>query len=102
VVELMLDLSQSEPKQLRPYQAKALELVWSLAKAGTRRIVVMQAKHPRTKPDALVQVCSVQALARRDIPEASLVIVDAAQGRARAGWADHGDSADAMGRGVNG
>lgn len=43
---------------------------------GIYDIGVMQAKHPRTNPLAQVQVCSVQTLAKRDIPEASVVIVD--------------------------
>ena len=43
---------------------------------GIRDIGVMQANHPRTNLMAQVQVASVQTLARRLIPEASLVIVD--------------------------
>ncbi len=43
---------------------------------GIPDIGVMQANHPRTNPLAQVQVASVQTLARRDIPSASLVIVD--------------------------
>lgn len=43
---------------------------------GIRDIGVMQANHPRTDALARVQVASVQTLARREIPEASLVIVD--------------------------
>lgn len=43
---------------------------------GVRHIGVMQAQHPRTDPSAPVQVASVQTLARREIPDASLVIVD--------------------------
>lgn len=43
---------------------------------GIRGIGVMQASHPRTNPDAPVQVASVQTLARREIPLASLIIVD--------------------------
>lgn len=43
---------------------------------GIAGIGVIQASHPRTNPDALVQVASVQTLARRAIPQASLVIVD--------------------------
>lgn len=43
---------------------------------GIRNIGVMQANHPRTDPLAQVQIASVQTLARRDIPDAALVIVD--------------------------
>lgn len=43
---------------------------------GIDGIGVMQASHPRTNPLAPVQVASVQTLARREIPEAALVIVD--------------------------
>lgn len=50
---------------------------------GIRNIGVMQASHPRTDPSALVQVASVQTLSRREIPEASLVIVDECHNRAK-------------------
>lgn len=43
---------------------------------GVTGIGVMQAKHPRTNPLAMVQVASVQTLAKRDIPNAAVVIVD--------------------------
>jgi superfamily II DNA or RNA helicase len=43
---------------------------------GVTGIGVMQANHPRTNPLARVQVASVQTLAKRDIPDASVVIVD--------------------------
>jgi len=43
---------------------------------GIRDIGVMQANHPRTDRHAKVQVASVQTLARRDIPQAAMVIVD--------------------------
>lgn len=43
---------------------------------GVSGIGVMQANHPRTDKLAPVQVASVQTLARREIPEAALVIVD--------------------------
>lgn len=51
---------------------------------GIRDIGVMQANHPRTDRLARVQVASVQTLARREIPEAALVIVDEAHIRAKA------------------
>lgn len=50
---------------------------------GIRDIGVMQANHPRTDSLARVQVASVQTLARREIPEASLVIVDECHLRAK-------------------
>jgi len=43
---------------------------------GIEDIGVMQANHPLTNSLARVQVASVQTLARREIPSASLVIVD--------------------------
>jgi superfamily II DNA or RNA helicase len=43
---------------------------------GIDDIGVMQANHPRTNPAASVQIASVQTLARRDIPQASLLICD--------------------------
>ena len=51
---------------------------------GIDRIGVMQASHPRTDPLAWVQVASVQTLAKRDIPDASLVIVDECHIRSQA------------------
>lgn len=39
---------------------------------------VIQADHPRNRPSIPTQVCSVQTLARRQWPEADLVIVDEA------------------------
>jgi len=43
---------------------------------GIAGIGVIQASHPRTNAAARVQVASVQTLARREIPDAALVIVD--------------------------
>lgn len=43
---------------------------------GIRDIGVIQADHPRTNPKAQVQVATVQSLARRTIPEVSMLIVD--------------------------
>ena len=43
---------------------------------GIFDIGVIQADHEMTDPDQPVQVCSVQTLARRAIPQADLVIVD--------------------------
>lgn len=49
---------------------------------GIRDIGVMQANHPRTDRLAQVQIASVQTLARREIPDAAMVIVDEAHIRA--------------------
>lgn len=43
---------------------------------GIDHIGVIQAQHERTDRSAPVQVCSIQTLARRDIPAADLVIID--------------------------
>ena len=51
---------------------------------GLVGIGVMQANHPRTDRDAPIQVASVQTLARREIPNAALVIVDEAHIRSEA------------------
>lgn len=62
------------------FTAPAISLIDQTVSAfeaeGISDIGVIQASHPRTNPDAQVQVCSVQTLARRDIPQAALVIVD--------------------------
>ncbi|MBC7282617.1 DEAD/DEAH box helicase [Hoeflea sp.] len=50
---------------------------------GITGIGVLQASHPRTDPLARVQVASVQTLAKRDIPAASMVIVDECHLRAK-------------------
>lgn len=51
---------------------------------GVGRIGVIQADHPRTDPMAEVQVASVQTLARRDFPQAAVVVVDEAHIRSKA------------------
>ena len=129
--------TQASPKELRPHQVAALDMIRQSAGKGNRRIVctmptgagktvtaaklieralakgnraiftapaislidqtvhafeaegvrdigVMQANHPRTNAWARVQVASVQTLARRDIPDASLVIVDECHIRSQA------------------
>ena len=45
---------------------------------GIDCIGVMQGQHPKTDPSQPVQVCSVQTLARRQTPNAAIVIVDEA------------------------
>lgn len=52
------------------------QTVTAFENEGIRDIGVMQANHPRTDSLARVQIASVQTLARREIPEAALVIVD--------------------------
>lgn len=62
------------------FTAPAVSLIDQTVRAfeeqGICDIGVMQANHPRTDRLAGVQVASVQTLARREIPEASLIIVD--------------------------
>lgn len=69
------------------FTAPAVSLIDQTVEAfeaeGIRNIGVMQANHPRTDPLAQVQVASVQTLARRDIPDAALVIVDECHIRAQ-------------------
>lgn len=43
---------------------------------GIREIGVIQAQHEMTDPRQPVQVCSIQTLMRRDLPDADLVIID--------------------------
>lgn len=50
---------------------------------GITGIGVMQANHPKADRFARVQVASVQTLARREIPQAAMVIVDEAHVRAK-------------------
>lgn len=52
------------------------QTVTAFENEGIRDIGVMQASHVRTNRLAKVQVASVQTLARREIPDASLVLVD--------------------------
>ena len=52
---------------------------------GIGPVGVQQADHPRTAPEAPVQVCSVQTLARRGIPDGiDVVVVDEAHVEAKA------------------
>lgn len=50
---------------------------------GITEIGAIQANHPRTDPLAPVQVATIQSLARREIPEAALVMVDECHENAR-------------------
>lgn len=69
------------------FTAPAVSLIDQTVEAfeneGITNIGVMQASHPRTDPWAKVQVASVQTLAQREIPEASLIIVDECHVRSR-------------------
>jgi superfamily II DNA or RNA helicase len=69
------------------FTAPAISLIDQTVRAfeaeGLTGIGVMQASHPRTDPSAPIQVASVQTLSRRDIPAASLVIVDECHIRSR-------------------
>jgi DNA repair protein RadD len=54
------------------------QTVRELEREGISAIGVMQAAHLRTDSRQPIQVCSAQTLARRERPEANLVIVDEA------------------------
>ena len=54
------------------------QTIESFQRDGITNIGVMQGQHELTDADQPVQICSVQTLARRKIPPASLVIVDEA------------------------
>ncbi|MCE6961151.1 DEAD/DEAH box helicase [Cereibacter sphaeroides] len=62
------------------FTAPAISLIDQTVEAfeneGIRDIGVMQANHPRTDRLAKLQVASVQTLARREIPDAALILVD--------------------------
>lgn len=44
-------------------------------------IGVIQADHPWRRPDAPIQICSAQTLARRELPQADVVVIDEAHVR---------------------
>lgn len=54
------------------------QTIESFRRDGIIDIGVMQGQHELTDADQPVQICSVQTLARRQIPEADLVVVDEA------------------------
>ena len=54
------------------------QTVKSFASEGIDDIGVIQGQNYRTRKDAAVQIASAQTLARRDIPEAGIVIIDEA------------------------
>jgi superfamily II DNA or RNA helicase len=54
------------------------QTVDKLFAGGVRSIGVMQANHPMTNPDRLIQVATPQTLQRRKIPGADLILIDEA------------------------
>ncbi|KRA42113.1 DEAD/DEAH box helicase [Devosia sp. Root635] len=64
------------------FAVPALELIDQTVSAfeaeGITDIGVMQAMHPRTDPEAPVQVVSIPTLARRELPDTDIVLVDEA------------------------
>jgi len=64
------------------FAVPALELINQTVAAfeaeGITGIGVMQAMHPRTDPSAPVQIVSVPTLARRELPDTDIVLVDEA------------------------
>lgn len=62
------------------------QAVRTLEECGVEAIGVMRANDPRTRPEARVQVASIQTLARRAKPPADLVIVDEAHRSAAASY----------------
>lgn len=79
VASKIIDLARAKGNRVI-FTAPAISLidqtVTAFEREGVTGIGVMQANHPRTDRFAPVQVASVQTLARREIPDASLVIVD--------------------------
>lgn len=54
------------------------QTVAAFAAEGIRSVGVMQGYHPATDAEQPVQVCSVQTLARRQKPDAAIVVIDEA------------------------
>lgn len=79
VASKIIDLARAKGNRVI-FTAPAISLidqtVAAFEREGVTGIGVMQANHPRTDRFAPIQVASVQTLARREIPDASLVIVD--------------------------
>jgi DNA repair protein RadD len=77
----MIALARSKGNRVI-FTAPAISLIDQTVTAfeaeGIWDIGVMQANHPRTNPALPVQVCSVQTLARREIPQAAMMIIDEA------------------------
>ena len=79
VASKIIDLARAKGNRVI-FTAPAISLidqtVTAFEREGIDGIGVMQANHPRTDRFAPVQIASVQTLARREIPDASLIIVD--------------------------
>jgi superfamily II DNA or RNA helicase len=54
------------------------QTVDKLFAGGVRSVGVMQANHPMTNPDRLIQIATPQTLQRRKIPSADLILIDEA------------------------
>lgn len=54
------------------------QTVRALARCGIDRVGVMRGDDERVDPDAMIQVASIQTLARRDKPKADIIILDEA------------------------
>ena len=61
-----------------PYLGLIDQTVAAFERQGIGAVGVIQAFHPGTDGSQPVQVCSIQTLARRKLPEADLIIVDEA------------------------
>jgi DNA repair protein RadD len=61
-----------------PRKSLIEQTVTAFEREGIRDIGVIQARHHRTRPGAAVQIAMAQTLARREIPQAGIVIVDEA------------------------
>ena len=61
-----------------PYTALINQTARSFMAQGIPQPGIMQADHPWTNPGKRLQIASVQTLARREIPEVDLIIVDEA------------------------
>ncbi len=59
-----------------PYTALINQTAESFMKQGIPKPGVMQADHPFTDPANRLQIASVQTLARREMPEVDIIIVD--------------------------
>ncbi len=61
---------------IAPYTALINQTAESFMKQGIPKPGVMQADHPFTDPANRLQIASVQTLARREIPEVDIIIID--------------------------
>jgi DNA repair protein RadD len=61
-----------------PRKSLIEQTLTALEREGVQDIGVIQARHHRTRPGAAVQIAMAQTLARREIPQAGLVMIDEA------------------------